>query len=94
MSRNVPHRRNKLVYVDDPSPYSTTMAGDNTAAWEQRSRPLVAFLRTGGKTLGEIKAWARASDHMVSVVEESLWWLLAQDRVVRELGVWRVVARG
>lgn len=33
MSRNVPHRRNKLVYVDDPSPYSTTMAGDNTAAW-------------------------------------------------------------
>lgn len=70
------------------------MRGDNTAAWLKRVPPLLAFLDSGAKSLGEIKAWARRERHMVTVMEECLWWLLKQNRVVRELGVWRLVRSG
>lgn len=89
-----PQHRVTSSAVDKPSSYSAELAGDNTAAWETRSRPLVAFLLTGGKTAAEVKKWARSEGHAVTMMEEALYWLLAQNRVVRELGVWRVVRRG
>jgi hypothetical protein len=78
----------KGVTVHDES-----LRGDNTDAWEERCRPLYVFLDSGGKSLGEIKAWARRERLPVTVIEECLYWLLAQNRVVRELGVWRLVRR-
>jgi hypothetical protein len=89
-----PQHRVTSSAVDKPSSYSAELAGDNTEAWEARSRPLVAFLRTGGKTSSEIRKWARSEGHAVTITEEALYWLLAQNRVVRELGVWRVVRGG
>jgi hypothetical protein len=88
-----PQHRVTSSAVDKPSSYSAELAGDNTEAWEARSRPLVAFLRTGGKTSSEIRKWARSEGHAVTMTEEALYWLLAQNRVVRELGVWRVVRK-
>lgn len=69
------------------------LAGGNVAAWEKRVLPLVAFLGTGGKTLAEVKKWARSEGHFILVMEEALYWLLAQNRVVREFGVWRLVRK-
>jgi hypothetical protein len=89
-----PQHRTIATTVERVKRQDADMASGNTAAWEARSAPLAAYLETGGKTMGEIRDWARSRRLAVALTEESLYWLLAQNRVVRELGVWRLVRRG
>jgi hypothetical protein len=88
-----PQHRTIATTVERVKRQDADMASGNTAAWEARSAPLAAHLATGGKTMGEIRDWARSRRERIAIIEESLYWLLAQNRVVRELGVWRLVRR-
>lgn len=88
-----PQHRVISTAVQRLSRHEAEMASGNTAAWESRSAPLVGYLDTGSKSIGEIRKWARSRRMGVAIAEESLYWLLAQNRVVRELGMWRLVRR-
>lgn len=69
-----------------------TMRGDNTAAWEERCRPLYVLLSSGAKTLTEIKAFARSQKLPTQVTEDALYWLEARGRVERgDDRKWRLV---
>lgn len=73
-----------------------SMRGDNTAAWERRCVPVVEYLRSGPKRLREVARWGygqRVDGQRMGAVmaEECLFWLLAQGRVERVDGMWRLV---